>query len=422
MILEPADRDILRRLAREVAEIAARPEISARRQAWKAHNSLESTYPMMLVFPEGSWEELLPPGSMQCQGQEARQVEYALRMRVYTFHHFQDDSVIEAEWVVGAEVSDTGWGLEPKRAPSPDVRGAWAIEPVLREFADLKKLRYPELVYDEAAHQRRLEQAHDLFGDILTVKRKGVAHVSYHLFQQYIYLRGETEYLLDMADNPGMVHEAMNFFVEGHQRLLREMIERNLLSLNNDNTYHSSGGNGYTDELPAPGFDPQCVRPLDMWASAESQELASVSPRMQREFAIQYESRLLEPFGLNGYGCCEDLGRKLPDVMAMPKMRRISISPFANVDACAPQMKGNFIFNWKPQPAHLVGDFDPQAIREYLRHTLEVCLAHGCVLEMVLKDTHTCEHRPERFDQWTQIARELILEMAGDPPRQEGAA
>jgi hypothetical protein len=29
---------------------------------------------------------------------------------------------------------------------------------------------------------------------------------------------------------------------------------------------------------------------------------------------------------------------------------------------------------------------------------------------MILKDTHTCEHRPERFDQWSRIARELVGE------------
>jgi hypothetical protein len=30
---------------------------------------------------------------------------------------------------------------------------------------------------------------------------------------------------------------------------------------------------------------------------------------------------------------------------------------------------------------------------------------------MVLKDTHTCEHHPERFDHWLQIAREVRAEL-----------
>jgi hypothetical protein len=123
---------------------------------------------------------------------------------------------------------------------------------------------------------------------------------------------------------------------------------------------------------------------------------------------LQYEKRLLEPFGLSGYGCCEDLTRKLDDVFTIPSIRRISISPFADVDKCAEKLQGDYIFSWKPRPAHLVGQFDEGAIRKYIRHTIEMAQKHGCVLEMILKDTHTCEHHPERFDRWTQIAREEV--------------
>ena len=77
-------------------------------------------------------------------------------------------------------------------------------------------------------------------------------------------------------------------------------------------------------------------------------------------------------------------------------------------EASAQRLNGNYIFSWKPHPAHLVGGFDEPLIRNYIRHTVEVAQARGCVLEMVLKDTHTCEHHPERFDRWTQIAREEV--------------
>lgn len=127
---------------------------------------------------------------------------------------------------------------------------------------------------------------------------------------------------------------------------------------------------------------------------------------MHREFALRYEQELLAPFGLTGYGCCEDLSRKLKDILALPNIRRISISPFADVDACAPILRDQAIFSWKPQPAHLTGAFDPEAIRAYIRHTLQICRENRCVLEMILKDTHTCEYHPERFDLWTRIARE----------------
>lgn len=413
-MISQTDRTILRDLARKVADIAALPIQAARRALWKQHNSLQTIRPMILVFPEGSWEELLTEKDLICEDEEARRIEWTLRSRTYYHEHFQDDTVIEREWIINKVIHDSGWGLEPQRIPSPDRRGAWLFDPVIHEPADLKQLRFPEIAYDEAATQQRLTEVQDLFGDILDVKLKGVAHISYHLMAQYTALRGLEEVMMDMALNPGWVHEAMAFYTEGHQRMLRQYIDQNLLSLNNDATYQNSGGNGYTDALPAPGFDPDRVRPCDMWASAEAQEMAGVSPKMHAEFILQYEKQLLEPFGLTGYGCCEDLSRKLNDVFTIPHIRRISISPFADVDKCAPKLRGNYIFSWKPNPAHLVGHFDADRLRAYIRHAVAVTQEHGCVMEMVLKDTHTCEQHPERFDRWLALAREVRQEFGYD--------
>jgi hypothetical protein len=36
---------------------------------------------------------------------------------------------------------------------------------------------------------------------------------------------------------------------------------------------------------------------------------------------------------------------------------------------------------------------------------------HECVLEIILKDTHTCEHHPERFDAWCRIARKEVTRL-----------
>jgi len=408
------DTAVLRALAHQLAEAAALPIQAQRRDQWKLHNALKSTRPMILVFPEGSWEELLTAKDLSCEGDEARYIEWQLRSRLYSHDHFQDDTVIEREWIVPAVLHFSGWGLEPRRIPSPDARGAWHFDPVIKTPADLKKLRFQEFIYDETATQQALAQAHDLFSDILEIKLKGRAHISYHLMAEYTALRGLEEVMTDMVLNPGWVHEAMTFFTEGHQRTLRQLTDLNLLSLNNDATYQNSGGNGYTDELPAANFKPDRIRPCDIWASAEAQEMAGVSPRMHAEFILQYEKRLLEPFGLTGYGCCEDLTHKLDDVFTIPHLRRISISPFADVDRCAEKLKGAYIYSWKPNPAHLVGQFREDRIRAYLRHAVQVSQQHGCVLEMILKDTHTCEHHPERFDRWTAIAREVRSEAGFD--------
>lgn len=400
------DRSILRDLARRVAEIGNSPEMEDRRREWKRHNSLKPGRPMMLIFPEGSWQELLPHTVLQCENPLARGMEWDLRHRIYTYEHFRSDNVVDAEWIVHTVIHNSGWGLEARHQDSPQPRGAWKFDPVIRGPADMKKLHFPEVWVDEKATAQALEQAHELFGDILTVKQKGVAHVSFHLMNLWTGWRGLEETMMDMCENPGWLHDAMAFLEEGHRRLIQQYVDLNLLSLNNDNTYHSSGGNGWTDELPAPGFDGVHVRPCDMWASAESQELAQVGPRMHREFALQYEKRLLAPFGLNGYGCCEPLTDKLEDVLTIPNIRRISIAPMADVEKCAERLGKKAIFSWKPDPAMLIGGLNEDRLRDYIRHTLDV--TKGCVVEMILKDTHTCEHHPERFDRWTEIAREEI--------------
>jgi hypothetical protein len=401
------DRKILRDLAQEVAEIASLPIQDERRELWKKHNSLQQTRPMILVFPEGAWEELLPNGDLLCEDEKTRSMEWSLRSRIYTHNHFQDDTVIEKEWNVYKAISDTGWGIEGKRIPSTEARGAWKFDPVISVPSDLKKIKFPEVIHDERVTRNRIEEAQDLFGDILDIRLRGVDHISYHLMNQYTSWRGLEEAMLDMYLQPQMIHDAMVLLEEGHRLVLQQLIEQNLLTLNNDSTYHSSGGNGYTSELPSTGYDMKRTRPIDMWASAESQELAQVSPKQHKEFALQYEKRLLAPFGLTGYGCCDDLTHKLDDVFSIPNLRRISISPFANVDACAEILRDRYIFSWKPHPSHLVGDFDGKLVHNYISHTIETTRKYNCVLEMILKDTHTCEHHPERFDRWTQIAREV---------------
>ena len=392
-----------------VGEVAALPIQAERKKLWTRHNTLDWPRPMILVFPEGSWNELVPEAVLTCETKRGRAIEHGLLRQIYQHEHFDTDNVIDNVWKVGKVVSDTGWGIEAQWHWSDQPGGARAFKPVIHDPADLKKLKQPMVIYDEQKSRENLEFAQELVGDLMPVRHVGVQHISFHLMSLYTSLRGLEEVMVDMYTNRQMLHDAMAFYEEGYRGILSQYENMNLLTLNNDNTYHSSGGNGYTTDLPPKDCDPAMVRPCDMWASAEVQELAQVSPEMHYEFAMQYEKRLLKPFGLTGYGCCEDLTRKLDDVLTIPHIRRISVSPWADVEQCAAKLGNKYIFSWKPHPAHMVGDFDTAMIREYIRHAVKA--TKGCVVEMILKDTHTCENKPDRFDQWTKIAREAIAEV-----------
>jgi len=201
----------LRGLAEKLAAVADLAIQDERRQQWISHNNLASTQPMILVFPEGSWEELLPESALRCENSQARQIEWQLRSRLYYYKHFQDDTVIEKEWIVHKVIHNSGWGLEPKQIPSPDRRGAWLFDPVIHKPEDVSRLHFPEVQYDEQTTLRYLHCMQDLFGDILDVKLKGIAHISYHLMQQYTYLRGLEQTMMDMVLNPQALHAAIRF-------------------------------------------------------------------------------------------------------------------------------------------------------------------------------------------------------------------
>jgi hypothetical protein len=402
------DRATLRELARRVKEAAADPRMAERRRHWTEHNDLKSAEPVIWLSPEGAWRELVPDASLLCAGEDAREAERELRMRLYRYAHFDDASVIEARWDVPKAIETSPWGIEAEWTYSREAQGARTFKPVLHGPEDLTRLRMPMVSHDEKETERRLTAAHDAFDGILEVRAVGRRTVHIHLMSLFTSWHGLAETMEDMAMRPRLIHDAMELLTVAHQGILRQLEAQDLLSLNNDNTYHASGGTGWTAELPAPGFDGKHVRPADMWGSAQSQELAGVSPAMHREFALEYEKRLVAPFARVGYGCCENLTHKLDDVLAIPRIRRVSISPYADVDVCAPKLGGRCIFSWKPHPAHLVGAFDEIKIRDYIGHTVKVCRASGCHLEMILKDTHTCENRPERFDRWAEMARESI--------------
>jgi len=126
---------------------------------------------------------------------------------------------------------------------------------------------------------------------------------------------------------------------------------------------------------------------------------------MHEEFALRHEKRVLERMGLNCYGCCEPLDRKLDIVKTIPRLRRVSISAWADIAVSAEGLGDRYVYSWKPNPASLAAEtWDPDGVRAEIRNFLEV--TRGCIVEMILKDTHTCRHQPQRMWDWVRIARE----------------
>jgi hypothetical protein len=132
---------------------------------------------------------------------------------------------------------------------------------------------------------------------------------------------------------------------------------------------------------------------------------------MHEEFALQYERRWLERFGLNYYGCCEPLHLKLGLLRSVPRLRKVSMSPLADLASAAAQTGRDLVLSIKPNPAILAGDvWRPEVARQELRDLLRQ--ASGCVTEVIMKDVSTVRYAPQRLWEWARIASEVADEAA----------
>ena len=147
------------------------------------------------------------------------------------------------------------------------------------------------------------------------------------------------------------------------------------------------------------------MRARDLWGFTESQETLHVSPAMYEEFIFPFEQPIMERFGLNCYGCCEPLHGRWPAVSRHPRLRRVSCSPWVDVEKMAGYLGDQYIFSLKPNPAALaVTEMDEESVRASLRENLEK--TRGCCLEIIMKDNHTLARRPENAVTWCRIAKE----------------
>lgn len=402
------DKNTLRRLAEKVALIGEAPEQKELIDLWRQHNGLKKTRPMFLCFPENSWYELVLQSCLETSNSICRACEWYLRKVIYRWEHFHDDFVIEPVVKLPILYSATGWGLKGEIIPATKPGGAVKFVPAVKDPDDISKLKFSTVKTKEEETVKVFQIINDIIGDILQVRVERNVPVDISLVNVLtIQLRGMAQVLLDMYDRPEWLHQLMSFLCEGTQRILKNLEETGNLDLNNEDDYVGSGGLGYTDELPGEGFDGQHVRIRDLWGFAEAQPLSSVAPGMFEEFFLQYQIRLLRNFGLNCYACCEPMDTRYEIIKKIPRLRRVSVSPFADIRIAAQNLEDKYIFSWKPNPADLAApSFHPQRIKQYIEETLEV--ADGCVLEIVMKDVHTVNYKPERLDSWMKIARELI--------------
>lgn len=135
-----------------------------------------------------------------------------------------------------------------------------------------------------------------------------------------------------------------------------------------------------------------------------------ISEDMFAEFVFPYQLEIAKRFGLNCYGCCEPLNGRWNTVKQIPNLRRVSVSPWADLDLMAEMLGKDYVLSYKPNPSALAMPAVNEAdIRAGLRHAREVAGKNNCHLEVIMKDNSTLGKDAGRAARWCRIAREELL-------------
>ncbi len=405
------EKTILQELARQVAEIADRPVMGDRKKLWISHNKLERTRPVVLCDPENGWNELITENQIQCRNSVARYWENHLRKQIFWGNEMHDDYVVEPYFNLPYVYSEKPWSVAnatkvQTMKKTAEQGKAYHIETVLEDYSQIKDITKSELSIDHKTTEQLLALAHEVFDGILEVRLNTVWFWSFGLTDDLVFLRGMEKLMFDFYDEPECVHEVMTLLCNGTMERLDFLENSSLLCLNNDGSFVGSGGMGFIDTLPAADFAGK-VRTKDMWGLGESQVTVGISPAMFEEFIFPYHKKLMERFGLTCYACCEPMDHRFDIVKAVPNLRRVSVSPWANKQLMADKLKHDFIYSMKPSPSHLaVPKMDETVVRNEIREALRIT-RDNCV-ELVMKDNHTLGNNPENIKNWVRIVREEI--------------
>jgi len=365
----------------------------------------------MVLLQNGTWHETADEVQLETEGEFARGQELQLRRTLYHWDHMRDDHVYEATIPCPFAIAQTGMGIEVEATRPDHVFGARQYHTVIEDSADPGMIPLPVVTVDWEQTERNWERLCELYDGILTVEKRGVIGHWFAIMDQFIQWRGIERMFTDMADRPEWVHSWMERLTQWHLSRLDQYEKLNLLSLNNGSNNVGPGGLGVTDELPQADFNGTHVRALDQWGHATTQIFSLVSPAMHEEFGLTYERRFLARFGLGSYGCCEPLDLKIDLIKTIPNLRRVSMSPWVDVARGAEGLGADYIFSYKPNPA-IIGmeAWDADLARAQLRDALEK--ARGCVVEVIMKDLHTCRGEPPRMWAWVSLAMELAKQYA----------
>ncbi len=411
--LSQEEKNILKQLGTEIADIAVLDCHKEKAVLWQKTNDLEHTRPTLWVN-EIPWHEMNINDELTLKTAHpwARQLETKLRRTLFQWKYMKGDMIISPYIECEKVFHSTDFGIieEVDTAITDSENEIYSRHfiPQIEEIEDIEKIKLPEITYMELATANSFNTMKEIFEGIIEVKLVGQSHIWYTPWDYLIRWWGIEQAMVDLYLRPEMVKAAYNKMVDAWMVELDQFDKLNLLELDCNNTRIGSGGYGYTKELPGDDFD-GTVHPKNMWGCANAQIFSEVSPPMHKEFAIDHDLRWLNRFKLTYYGCCEPLHNKMEILDAIPNLRKVSTSAWADIPKMAECAKNKYVLSIKPSPAVFATEsYDNANAKADLKRMLSE--AKGCNAEIIMKDISTVKRDPQRLFDWVKMAQEVIEE------------
>jgi len=416
--LSDKERDVLKNLGEEIAEISALPVHKEKAKLWRKVNDLESERPVVWIN-EIPWHEMNVNDELtiQCQNHWARDLELKLRKEIYQWKHMPGDMIVSNFLECPLAIHSTDFGIieDVNVAKTDDkndiVSRHFNIQ--IKEPEDIAKIKIPNVTCNKETTNIIYETMESLYKDIIPVKKVGLRHIWFTPWDYLVRWWGIQEVMVDLIMRPKMVHDGVERLVRAWMIELDQFEEQNLLSLNCNNTRIGSGGYGYTKSLPGNDFNPGRVKTKNMWGCSNAQIFTGVSPEMHAEFAIEHDLKWLKRWDLTYYGCCEVLDKKIHILRKIPNLRKISISPWCDIENAVKEIGNDYVMSIKPSPAIFTGNnWDIGEGKEFIREVMQITEGK-CHVEFIMKDISTVGYKPQRLWKWESMVMKTIKETVG---------
>ncbi len=404
---------VVRELAKRYMEIAVSDRHVRMRRRFRDSNDLKIVRPP-LIMEEIPWHEMNMDGELDCvcEDETLRQMEYQLRVQLFREKHFRCDNYIEPVWVIGKRFTSTGIGFEiEEERLAVDARNSIVshqYSDVLADERSLEKYHDPVITAYPDIDARNVARAEEILDGVMPVQLRGHG-IYYAPWDRIAMLRGVEPILIDMYDRPEYLHRIIGLFTRG---MRCEMDQMEALGLYDPRcvSLHCTPGAVTLPRAPEEGR----FACRDIWFRTMAQMFSSVSPAAHDEFDIQYSIPLAARCAYTYYGCCEPLHDRLDKLKQYPNLRKVGVSPWADVEKSAEALGGDYVLSRKPNPANVAIHTDPEIIRREIGETARLCLKYGCPCDITLKDISTVGYRPQNLIVWAETASATLDEYYGE--------